>query len=147
MTIEEIRKNPYNPLIAEVLYKTSYLESWGSGVKRIIEACRKQNVLDPEWDMSGGFVMVTFRRSTQINTQNVGKKDGKKDGKKELGDRQLIIYNLIKENDQITIPELARKTKSSDRSVYRDLDSLRQKGVIAREGGRKQGRWVILIEI
>ena len=134
---------PYNPLIADVLYKTSYLESWGSGVKRIVEACRKQNVPDPEWSMSGGFVTVTFRRSTQTSTQ----KDGKKDGKKELDDRQLVIYNLIKENDRITIPELARKTMSSDRSVYRDLDSLRQKGVIAREGGRKQGRWVILIEI
>ena len=130
-----------------MLYKTSYLESWGSGVKRIVEACRKQNVPDPEWSLRGGFVMVTFRRRTLASTQNVGKKDGKKDGKKELDDRQLIIYNLIKENDRITIPELARKTKFSDRSVYRDLDSLRQKGVIAREGGRKQGRWVILVEI
>ena len=138
---------PYNPLIADVLYKTSYLESWGSGVKRIVEACRKQNVPDPEWSLRGGFVTVTFRRHTLASTQNVGKKDGKKDGKKELDDRQLIIYNLIKENDRITIPELARKTKFSDRSVYRDLDSLRQKGVIAREGGRKQGRWVILVEI
>ncbi len=142
---------PYNPLIAEVLFKTSYLENWGSGVHRIVEACRKQNVPDPVWGMSGGYVTVTFRRevkgSTQTSTQNVGKKDGRKDGRKELNDRQLIIYNLIKENGQITIPELARKTKFSDRSVYRDLDSLRQKGVIDREGGRKQGHWVILIEI
>lgn len=58
---------PYNPLIADVLYKTSYLESWGSGVKRIVEACRKQNVPDPEWSLRGGFVTVTFRRSTQTN--------------------------------------------------------------------------------
>lgn len=58
---------PYNPLIADVLYKTSYLESWGSGVKRIVEACRKQNIPDPEWSLRGGFVTVTFRRSTQTN--------------------------------------------------------------------------------
>ena len=159
ITLSKIKEShgsyPYNPLIAEVLFKTSYLENWGSGVHRIVEACRKQNVPDPVWSMSGGYVTVTFRRevkgSTQTSTQNVGKKDGKKDGRKdgrkELNDRQLIIYNLIKENGQITIPELARKTKFSDRSVYRDLDSLRQKGVIDREGGRKQGHWVILIEI
>ena len=60
---------PYNPLIADVLYKTSYLESWGSGVKRILEACRKQNVPDPEWSMSGGFVTVTFRRNNQIDVR------------------------------------------------------------------------------
>ena len=60
---------PYNPFIADVLYKTSYLESWGSGMKRIIEACRKQNVPDPEWSMSGGFVTVTFRRNNQIDVR------------------------------------------------------------------------------
>lgn len=135
--------HPYNPLIADVLYKTSYLESWGSGVNRIVEACRKQNIPDPEWSMSGGFVTVTFRR----NTQTGGKKDGKKGGEKKLSDRQRVIYDLIKQNDKITVPELARKIMSSDRSVYRDLDSLRRNGVIAREGGRKQGRWVILMEI
>ena len=25
---------PYNPLIANVLYSTTYIENWGSGVKR-----------------------------------------------------------------------------------------------------------------
>ena len=65
---------PYNPLIAEVLYKTSYLESWGSGVKRIVDACRKQNVPDPEWSLRGGFVTVTFWRGTQTS-------DSKGDGK------------------------------------------------------------------
>ena len=62
---------PYNPLIAEVLYKTSYLESWGSGVKRIVDACRRQNVPDPEWSMRGGFVTVTFWRGTQ--TDEIGR--------------------------------------------------------------------------
>ena len=137
---------PYNPLIADVLYKTSYLQSWGSGVKRIVEACRKQNVPNPEWSMSGGFVTVTFHRNIQTSTQISGRKDDRKDDRKELTERQKVIIDLIKENDQITIFEMTEKTESSDKSVRRDLIILQQKGYITREGGRKQGRWVVLVK-
>ena len=53
---------PYNPIIADALFRTTFLESWGSGVGRIVEACRKQNVPEPEWSINGGFVCVTFKR-------------------------------------------------------------------------------------
>lgn len=52
---------PYNPIMADVLFKTTFLENWGSGAGRIIDACRTQNVPEPEWKMQGGFVVVTFR--------------------------------------------------------------------------------------
>ncbi|MDO4497798.1 MAG: ATP-binding protein, partial [Bacteroidales bacterium] len=32
---------PYNKLIAQVLYLTTFLEKWGSGAKRMIELCRE----------------------------------------------------------------------------------------------------------
>ena len=53
---------PYNPVIADVLFRTTFLENWGSGAGRIVEACRKQNVPEPEWTTDGGFVVVTFKR-------------------------------------------------------------------------------------
>lgn len=56
---------PYNPIIADVLFKTTFLENWGSGAGRIIEACRKQNVAEPTWTAQGGFVIVTFKRPKQ----------------------------------------------------------------------------------
>ncbi|MCD8296734.1 MAG: hypothetical protein LUC88_04085 [Prevotella sp.] len=42
---------PYNPLIASVLYKTTWLESWGSGIKRIMDACQAQNVPEPYYEV------------------------------------------------------------------------------------------------
>ena len=63
ITPENIREPhisyPYNPLIANVLYSTTYIENWGSGVKRIIEACQKRGVAAPTWSINGGFVVVT----------------------------------------------------------------------------------------
>ena len=53
---------PYNLKIAEALYKSTYLESWGSGAKRIMDACREQGVEEPTWRWDGGFVIVTFKR-------------------------------------------------------------------------------------
>ena len=53
---------PYNPIIADVLYKTTFLESWGSGVKRIMDACRENHVVEPKWSINCGFVCVTFVR-------------------------------------------------------------------------------------
>lgn len=53
---------PYNLKIAEALYKSTYLESWGSGAKRIMDACREQGVEEPSWRWDGGFVIVTFQR-------------------------------------------------------------------------------------
>lgn len=53
---------PYNLKIAEALYKSTYLESWGSGAKRIMDACREQGVEEPSWRWDGGFIIVTFKR-------------------------------------------------------------------------------------
>ena len=53
---------PYNPIIADVLFKTTFLENWGSGAKRIIDACKQQNIPEPMWSAQGGFVIVTFKR-------------------------------------------------------------------------------------
>lgn len=53
---------PYNPIIADILFKTTLLENWGSGATRIISACKKQNISEPEWKIQDGFVIVTFQR-------------------------------------------------------------------------------------
>ena len=51
-----------NRLIANVLYSTSYIERWGSDVKRITDACAYRNVETPTWTTDGYFVAVTFKR-------------------------------------------------------------------------------------
>ncbi len=56
---------PHNLNVAEALFRMTYLENWGSGAKRIIDACRAQNVEDPTWSDLGGFITVTFKRPTK----------------------------------------------------------------------------------
>ncbi|MDO4164291.1 MAG: ATP-binding protein, partial [Bacteroides sp.] len=60
---------PYNPIMAEVLFRTTFLENWGTGTRRIIDACNAHNVSEPVWSISGGYVCVTFKRPL-LNVKN-----------------------------------------------------------------------------
>lgn len=68
---------PYNPIIANVLFKTTFLESWGSGIHRIVDACQAQGLPSPVWSVDKGMVTVTFQRPyyDSTTTQVKGKKD------------------------------------------------------------------------
>ena len=73
LTVETIKQShhsfPQNPTIADVLFKTTFLENWGSGVGRMVDACREANLPEPEFNQNAAFVWVTFKRTT-INTYN-----------------------------------------------------------------------------
>ncbi|MBR4391948.1 MAG: putative DNA binding domain-containing protein [Bacteroidales bacterium] len=66
LTVETIklphRSYPQNPLIANALYMTAYLESWGTGVSRMMEACKAAGVPEPKYGTDGLFVWITFQR-------------------------------------------------------------------------------------
>ena len=68
LTTETIKQShhsfPQNPTIADVLFKTTFLENWGSGVSRIMDACREANLPEPEYNQNASFVWVTFKRNT-----------------------------------------------------------------------------------
>ena len=82
-----------------------------------------------------------------INVSNNGASGTKNDligDLKELTEHQRLILSVIKNNDRITILKMTEKIKASDKTIRRDLALLQQKGILAREGGRKDGRWVII---
>ena len=68
LTVETIKQShhsfPQNPTIADVLFKTTFLENWGSGVGRMVEACKNANLPEPEFNQNSAFVWVTFKRAT-----------------------------------------------------------------------------------
>ncbi len=53
---------PHNLKVAEALYRMTYLENWGSGARRIMDACQAQGIETPTWSSDGGFVTITFKR-------------------------------------------------------------------------------------
>ena len=70
-------------------------------------------------------------------------KDVTKDVTKELSERQKLILKMIEDDAYVTVVDMSQKTGVVTRTIKRDLEYLRSQGIIAREGGRKEGRWVI----
>ena len=54
------------------------------------------------------------------------------------------ILSLIIKNPNITTEELARVCDMTPDGVYYHTKRLREKGVLIREGGRKEGHWIVV---
>lgn len=68
----------------------------------------------------------------------------KKECKKELSDIQTLILKILSGDNKTTIPDLARKTGLSARKISNELKALREDfNILKREGGRKDGYWII----
>lgn len=77
------------------------------------------------------------------NSECFGVPDMKK-CKKELSDIQALILKILSGDNKTTIPDLARKTGLSARKISNELKALREDfHILKREGGRKDGYWII----
>jgi len=54
---------PRNPLIANTLYLSKDIEKWGSGFRRITEACQKSNTKVKFEMRKNGFMVIFYRKS------------------------------------------------------------------------------------
>lgn len=147
-----------NRRIGDFLKEMHMTEGRSTGFPKIYQAVRRNNSPMPSFetdDRNGHFLATlpihqafldekAYLASIGKELDEDGKKGGKKGGKKELSENQSYILSVIAEDVKITIPVLARKTGISERTLSRELKILREEfNVLTREGGRKDGRWVI----
>ena len=70
MTLEKLlgghSSEPPNLIIANVLYKSELLESWGRGIKLMIDECRRVGIPEPEFHTDGSAVWVIFRYEREM---------------------------------------------------------------------------------
>ena len=156
---------PYNVKMAEVLYRSMWLENWGSGARRIMEACEEQGVEEPTWRWDGGFVYVTFKRPgknpniiTTVATHNGNPKETGENPKetdvilRNIGNRNLSksqkdLLRLIIEIPSITLAKMAEGLNLTVDKVRTLMKNLEKEGVVlCRKGATKKGVWEIKFE-
>lgn len=138
-----------NQRIQNMFRMIGFGENLGSGFPLILSAWNEKHWLKPELIEQPELLQVKLILTIEEKESNsivpkVGIKDGTKNGTKEVSERQVLILGLIQEDGTITIPQLVQKTEISRRTILRELVVLQEKGILAREGGRKNGRWVIM---
>ena len=124
--------NPYNLLMAKVLFMSTFLESWGSGIRRMIDLCTAQGVSEPEFVQDGSFMMIRFWRSEHENEHE------------KLSEREQKILDYISQNPQASIPKMAASLGMSVSTLRRTLQKMAH--LVRHEGPDKGGRWGIAHE-
>lgn len=65
-------------------------------------------------------------------------------GEETLEKNLHSVYNIIKGNPSATYSDIANQLNKSIATVKRNLQKLKEFGIIKREGADKTGRWIIM---
>ncbi|MCJ7583056.1 MAG: DUF4062 domain-containing protein [Candidatus Aminicenantes bacterium] len=112
---------PWNPLLAEPLYLTRYIERMGTGTGDMIKRCRDVGLDEPEFALTDGFV-VTIRRKPELAFESVGGITGEVTGEvagEVTGEVQRLLKVLVGEMKRTDIQEaLALRHEEYFREAY-----------------------------
>lgn len=116
---------PRNPIIADVCFKGGYIDAWGRGTLKIINACKQANLPEPEIkEQDGGLLVTLFKdRYTLDHLLRIG-----------LNDRQIKVLLYIKEKGKVTNSEYQKICGVSKATATRDIKGLEEKGVFFNKG-------------
>ena len=82
----------------------------------------------------------------QVITNRDFVKDFAKGNFGKLSERQIEILQMIAEDGTLTSQKISQKIGVAQRTIQMDLAKLQTKGILIREGGRKEGIWVIIAD-
>jgi len=125
------RSMPRNRELMRVFRDMELVEQIGSGMSRILKVYDRSI-----FELSPGFTVVSFPFEKAFIASS-GKVVGKKNGKIKT------TLDVLKNNPDATIVQLAELTGKSPRTLSRELKEYQIAGLLRREGARKKGRWIV----
>ncbi|MCO5241080.1 MAG: putative DNA binding domain-containing protein [Chitinophagaceae bacterium] len=133
-TMEKLAKSkhpsmPYNPDIANALFRSGYIEAWGRGFSKMTNQCLVAGLPEPlyYYEMSGYWVV--FRKDV-YNVEYLQSL--------ELNDRQVKAVLFAKEKGKITNSNYQTLNNVSKATATRDLTELINKKIIFLQGSGKR---------
>ena len=142
---------PHNPLIAAAFFRTGDIESWGRGIEKVRAACAANDTEFPSFNFEPGGLMVIFKGSVP-EAESPSDQPGLADGLVErlgkglgerLGENQKRILELMLQNPNVAIPDIAAAIGISTTAVENNIQKLKDKGVLTRVGSARSGHWEV----
>jgi ATP-dependent DNA helicase RecG len=152
LTIEKLLANDYksiprNKVIAEFFKNLGLIEKYGSGIGRIINYFKEENLPSPEFRLqSGGFLVTVFMPETGNETVEKTVEETVETVEKTK-DAVEKILQFMEKKPTITQSELVQKTGLTRRGVEWNIAKLKSLGLITREGSDKGGYWKVISTI
>jgi ATP-dependent DNA helicase RecG len=144
LKISDLKKQhesfPRNKRIAKIFYSRGWVEKAGIGTLRMIDDCKKLGVPEPTFEeYSSGFAVIFGFKEV------MGTKSSSKTDKKALSARQEAILALVKQHGAIGIQKIMSELLEppSQRMVRKDLNYLKDIGVLELKGSARAALWQI----
>lgn len=153
VTLEDLYKNhksiPRNKEIASVFYDMGVIEKWGSGIKKIRDACKNAGTPQPKFEERQNGFNVTFKKRAP-SPETLEKIPQEVTGRlveklvERLAENQKRILALMEQNPCISKKELSKKIGISTTAIDKNIAKLKKKRLLKRVGPDKGGRWQAL---
>jgi len=134
ITIEELKKPhssvPRNPLIVHIFYLAGLIEEVGSGIGRIMDSLKLQDLPEPEFKEEMGGFSVRFYKD--ICTEENLRKRG-------LNERQIKAVMYVKQRGKITNKDYQELNNVKERMATIELAKLVEKGILRKSGTTGKG--------
>ncbi|MCF6183726.1 MAG: putative DNA binding domain-containing protein [Bacteroidales bacterium] len=124
-----------NPIIFNFFQRLNLVEQVGSGISRMFDEMRMQNLPAPHFLVKGIF-SVTLYRPINFNSWMQSPEN-------KLTKIQTQILIEIYKNSNITQSEISSLTDVGKTTVYNNIKKLKQLGILERIGSDKSGYWTI----
>ena len=123
--LEKHPSKPYNPDIANALFRSGYIESWGRGTLNIINECLAAGLPTPLYYYSMSGFWVEFRKD--IYNEDYLKSI-------HLNERQIQAVLFVKRNGRINSSEYQKLNELSKATTARDIAELVEKKIFMKVG-------------
>lgn len=135
LTYEEIMNGHSklrNRVIANVFSQMGLVESWGTGIRRIMEAAESYGLPTPAFEVFDNMFRVNLVRNTLImvnqgNDREISEKHRGNIGE-DLNDTQQKILELLSENVQLSAAKMAGQIGVTSRSIESNIKNLKERG-------------------
>jgi len=126
---------PRNPVLAEACFRGGYIDSWGSGIMKIVDSCKFAGLPMPIMEEDGGgFIVRLFKDQYSLE-------ELKRFG---LSDRQIDAVLFFKQKGSVTTAEYVNRYDIAERTTRNDLNSLVDNKVLIREGETNTAKYVFV---
>ena len=151
ITVEDLLSGNYlsksrNKLIAKAFKATGTIERYGSGIMRVRKICMDYGVKEPDFrEIANGFQVVLYNervgdpQNVLENVPNVLENVTEK----VTENRVDAILELVKNNNNISMQDMANILDVDRRTIKRDLAKLKAKGLIEHIGVARSGYWKV----
>ena len=152
ITIDDLLSgsHPKNVFLFSLMQRADLVEKIGSGIKRLNDAMEDYKLALPVIEYKNIWFRIVFERpNLQKNSYQQRIFGQKRDTVNDtlydtVNDTQKKILKELEKNPAITYIELAREVDKSRITVIRQMNDLKEKGIIKRIGSDKTGHWEIV---